>query len=212
MDCGHPVKQDIYRNFMSLFVSTISGLIFGPRIKMRGSVLYSRSNLIGAFLTLFAFLKQVWVDPEADTIRSERRIFWFWKLSWQVDFDDIRNIKYQCRQIKTSWNKYYQQYNTIDRYVVGLNLNDGRYKNLWTFSDGDGFQAADSLEYVELLQFFTKKTLGPDHSRLRHNNQDFRPVWAKNKDAPKRRDKSAGAQAPRSDITIRWIPAFCKID
>ena len=140
-------------------------------------------------MTLFAFFKQVWVDPEDDTIRMERRIFWLWKFSWQIDFDDIRNIKYECRETRSGWDEYDGDYNTTDRYIVGLNLTDDRYKKIWTFSGNagsvlgfNGPQGEDSLGYVELLQFFTKKTLGPDHSRLRHNNQDSRPVWAKDTD------------------------------
>ena len=166
--------------------SFLGGVTSRPAMKMRDGILYSRTNIFGAILTLFAFFKQVWVDPEEDAIRYERRIFWFWKLSWQVDFDDIRNIKYECREARTGWDDYEGDYYTHDRYIVGLNLNDGRYKKMWTFSGNagsglffQGSQGVDSLEYIELLQFFTKKTLGPDHSKLSHSNQDFRPVWAK---------------------------------
>lgn len=174
---------------LSNIFSTIGGFTSRPAMKMRNGILYSRSNIFGAILTLFAFFKQVWVDPEADTIRMERRIFWFWKLSWQVDFNDIKNIKYECRETRSSWDDYDGDYNTVDRYIVGLNLHDARDKEIWTFTGNtgsvlgfNGSQGEDSLGYVELLQFFTKKTLGPDHSRLSHPNQDWRPVWAKNKD------------------------------
>ena len=178
----------------NIILSKIFGFFGGvtsrPAMKMRDGILYSRSNLFGAILTLFAFFKQVWVDPEADTIRMERRIFWFWKYSWQVDFNDIRNIKYECKETSTGWDDYSGDYFTHDRYVIGLNLTDCRYKKMWTFSGNagssllfQGSQGVDSLEYIEVLQFFTKKTLGPDHNRLRHQNQDLRPVWAKKIDA-----------------------------
>lgn len=163
---------------MGLFYSTISSFFFGPRIKMQKGILYCRSSLFGSLLTLFAFFKQVWVDPQADTVRSQRRILWIFKLSWQVDFCEIRNIKYECKETTTGWDEYQQEYDTIDRYVVGLNLHDGRYKQIWSFPAAGGFQCDGSLEYVEMLQFFTKKTLGPDHSRLSHQNQDWRPAWA----------------------------------
>jgi len=164
---------------MSLFYGNISGFISGPRIKMSKGILYSCSNLVVSVLTLFAFFKQVWVDPQADTIRMKRRIFWIFKSSWQVYFSDIRNIKYYCREIKANWSEYDEDYNAEDQYLVGLNLNDGRYKHLWTFAEGNGIQGSDSLEFVELLKFFTKKTLGPDHNRLRFPNQDWSPPWAK---------------------------------
>ena len=159
---------------MSKTVVINSGLLTGPMVLVRNEKMISNSNLIFSLLILFLYVKQVSVDPETETVRIQRRIFWLFKSVKDIPFEQIRRVDYEFSKkfkdiglfdllflILIFGRRYYyfnrdRNSNFWGRYVVSVILEDSTSVKLWSFSGGDD---ADSLYCTEYLQHLTDKAL-----------------------------------------------------
>lgn len=162
---------------MSKTVVINSGLLTGPMVLVRNEKMISHSNLIFSLLILFLYVKRVSVEPETETVRIQRRIFWLFKIVRDIPFEKICRVDYEfskkfkdislCDLLLFSLifrNRHYYfdrdgNSNLWGRYIVSVILKDSTEVKLWSFSGRDD---ADSLYCTEYLQHLTDKPLVQD--------------------------------------------------
>ena len=115
------------------------GWSIGPRITKKNGKLVVRTAMFWRILTLGLDSKIMTVDPVATTIHLKRRLFWFFPSERTLRFDEIKRINYSHSDgnIFTAMGA---TGDSIDRYMVRLELRRGGTVHLFNWTGDGGFQ------------------------------------------------------------------------
>jgi len=107
-----------------------------PRLTKRKDRLVASTPWRLRVLTLGLFLRWVIIDPKQGVIILRRRYFWFFGRGWRIPFDAVAAVTYAYQDWGDSggWS---WAHDTFDIFRVGLRLQSGKERHLFTFL-GDG--------------------------------------------------------------------------
>jgi hypothetical protein len=164
---------------MSLFVYESSWLSIEPRVWVEDDKLRGRASFLLRMLSLFSYDRLLTVDRAARMVTVESRVFWFYRRSHTVKFDQIERIDYKFASLTTSWSYWVGRTDQLESFSVGLII-EGERDPLHIFSfrgegavntgiagiffgdslfDGQGTQESSSRRFVEELSRFTGASL-----------------------------------------------------
>ncbi len=81
-------------------------------------------------LSFGAIGRKVVIDPKSKIVRTNSRIFWFFRRLRRIEFDWVSEVFYCYNDLGgNSWNSHYEQ----DLYSVGIKLKDGSIVTFFRF-------------------------------------------------------------------------------